>query len=199
MAAQLATTLEPSTVGRPRDNQKTEQILRAARQLILDQGISVTIEQISQASGVSRDAVYRRWPTRHDVVATVALQLLTEAVPIPDTGSLRSDLHDVMTAGAQGLTSGPFGRVYRSLIGEAERDPRWERVLVAAHRQRRATTAIIVDRAKARGELAPTADGELLIDMIAGVLWYRVLVVRNPTPERDLSTLIDRALAAFSA
>jgi len=197
MAVQLASTLESSALGRPRDSRKTEQILAAARELVLQQGIGVTIDQISRAAGVSRDAVYRRWPTRRDVVVTVALQLLTEQVPIPDTGSLREDLISVMTAGVQGLASGSFGRVYRSLIAEAERDPSWEPVLLAAYQQRRETTAVILDRATARGELASSADGQLLIDMIAGVLWYRVLVIRDPTPEGDLPVLVDRSLAAF--
>jgi AcrR family transcriptional regulator len=193
----LVNAVEPAALGRPRDARKTEQILQAARELVLEQGINVTIEQIAAAAGVSRDAVYRRWPSRRDVVITVALQCLSDAVPIPDTGSIRGDLLSIMTAGAQGLAAGPFGRVYRSLLAEAERDPSWEPVLLAAHQQRRAVTAVVLDRAKACGEVPPGADSELLIDMISGVLWYRILVVRTPLPKRQLPELIDRALAAF--
>jgi AcrR family transcriptional regulator len=184
-------------LGRPRDAGKTQQILDAARTLILQQGINVTIDQISRAAGVSRDAVYRRWPTRRDVVMTVAMQSLSETVPIPDTGSLREDLRRVMTAGAEGLVSGPFGRVIRSLIAEVERDPSWESVLVAAHDGRRSVTSVIVERAVRRGELPANTDGDLLIDMIAGVVWYRVLVVRKQTSSSDLDTLIKRVLRAF--
>jgi hypothetical protein len=102
-----------------------------------------------------------------------------------------------MTAGAKGRASGPFGMVYRSLLAAAERDPSWEPVLVAAHQQRRAVTAVIIDRAKARGELSSDVDGDLLIDMISGVLWYRVLVVRTPASRRQLLDLVDHVLVAF--
>jgi len=197
VTAELASTLEACAVGRPRDTAKTQQILRAAQELILEQGISITVEQIARAAGVSRDAVYRRWPTRRDVIITVAMQCLSEAVPIPDTGSLREDLMRLMTAGAEGLVTGTFGRVYRSLMAEAERAPSWEPVLLAAHRQRRAATAVIMERAVARGELPAHADPELLIDMISGVLWYRVLVVRHGEPAHDLPALVDRVLASF--
>lgn len=185
--------------GRPRDAQKTERILEAARDLVLEQGIHVTIDQISRAAGVSRDAVYRRWPSRRDVVMVVALQCLAESVPIPDSGSLREDLVQVMTAGSEGLASGAFGRVIRSLIAEAERDHEWEPVLLAAHQQRRSDTAVLVERAQARGELPAMVDGELLVDLIAGVLWYRVLVAREPMPAAQLPALVDRVLVAFLA
>jgi AcrR family transcriptional regulator len=194
--AALATTLKPAALGRPRDARKTEQILHAARDLMLEQGIQVTIEQIARAGGVSRDAVYRRWPTRRDVVITVAMQCLSEAVPIPQTGCLRDDLLAMMTAGSQGL-AGAFGRLYRSLIAEAERDASWEPVLLAAHQQRRIDTAIVLDRAEARGELPSRVDRDLLIDMISGVIWYRALVARSPMPEGDLPDLIERTLLAF--
>lgn len=199
MPGPLTNAPSPSGLGRPRDAQKTEQILQAARELILEKGINVTIDEISRAAGVSRDAVYRRWPSRRDVVMVVAMQCLAETVPIPDTGSLREDLIRVMTAGSEGLASGSFGRVIRSLIAEAERDPEWEPVLLAAHQQRRSDTAVLLERAQARGELASTVDGELLVDLIAGVLWYRVLVARDPMAPGALPGLVDRALSAFTS
>lgn len=195
--AQFATMLEQSSTGRPRDSLKTKQILDATRRLIVDQGIGVTIDQIARAAGVSRDAVYTRWPTRRDVIVTAALDLVTDEVPVPDTGSLRDDLLVLISAFAHGLTGG-FGRVYRSMLAEADRDPLWQPVLVSVHQNRRAATAVILERGVARGELTSLQDGDQLLDFLAGILWYRFLISYDPKPEHDLAELVDRAVAAFT-
>jgi hypothetical protein len=131
------------------------------------------------------------------VIITAALELVTEEVPIPNTGSLRGDLLDLATAFAHGLTGG-FGRVYRSILAEADRDPHWQPVLIATLQSRRAATAVILERAVERGELASVQEGNQLLDFIAGVLWYHFLIALDLQPEHDVAGIVDHALAGFT-
>ncbi|MEV0143448.1 MULTISPECIES: TetR-like C-terminal domain-containing protein [unclassified Nonomuraea] len=57
----------------------------------------------------------------------------------------------------------------------------------------------ILDRAAARGEIPPDVDRELLIDVVYGVLWYRLMLNHAPLGEdagRELTGLLIRAVSA---
>jgi hypothetical protein len=56
----------------------------------------------------------------------------------------------------------------------------------------------ILQRAAARGEIAGNVDPELLLDVVFGVLWYRLLLDYAPLDDaaaRDLAALVVRAAA----
>jgi hypothetical protein len=62
---------------------------------------------------------------------------------------------------------------------------------------RRAALREILDWAVARGEIAPDEDLDILIDVVFGVLWYRLLLDHAPISERaglELAALILRAI-----
>src|SRR6187402_997198 len=52
---------------------------------------ALRIEDIAARSGVNKTTIYRRWPTKPELVAA-ALRALTQPPQAPDTGSLRGDL-----------------------------------------------------------------------------------------------------------
>ena len=52
-----------------------EEILEAARQVFLEEGIQATTAAIAEHAGISEGTIYRRWPTKHD--------LFTAAMDIP--------------------------------------------------------------------------------------------------------------------
>jgi hypothetical protein len=61
---------------------------------------------------------------------------------------------------------------------------------------RRAALRSIFQRAVQRGEVAEELDPELLIDMVYGVLWYRLLLDHAPISEaagQQLAALVVRA------
>lgn len=56
--------------GRPRSDEVEERIRAAARELLASAGYgSMSFEAISQATGVSRSTIYRRWQTRGELAA----------------------------------------------------------------------------------------------------------------------------------
>lgn len=63
---------------------------------------------------------------------------------------------------------------------------------------RRAALRGILQHAAARGEIAGDVDPELLLDVVFGVLWYRLLLEHTPlddTAARELASLVVRAAA----
>jgi Tetracyclin repressor-like, C-terminal domain len=50
----------------------------------------------------------------------------------------------------------------------------------------------------ARGELAPTVDQELLIDLLLGPIWLRLLITRNPITREYVDAVIQAVLTALA-
>ena len=49
----------------------------------------------------------------------------------------------------------------------------------------------------ARGELSPSADQELRIDLLIGPLWLRLLLANDPITPEYVDSNVQAALAAF--
>src|SRR4051794_31864923 len=53
---------------------------------------ALKIDDVAMRAGVNKTTVYRRWPTKEDLVRAALLSITADRFVIPDTGSLRSDL-----------------------------------------------------------------------------------------------------------
>jgi AcrR family transcriptional regulator len=184
--------------GRPRSEQTRQAILAAALAELREHGYAeTTVEGIAARAGAGKQTIYRWWSSKPDVVLDALLDLAATEVPISDEGSLRADLVTFLAATFQPR---PDARsVLTGLMAQAVLDP----VFGATFRDRflfgrRAALRVILRRAVDRGELDPEQDIELLIDVVFGVLWYRMLVDHAPLEEavgRQLAALILRASA----
>ena len=73
-------------------------LLDAAWDELADKGYSAfTIESVAERAATSRAVIYRRWPTKPELVrAAVGQAGERDPVEIPDTGSLRDDLVELL-------------------------------------------------------------------------------------------------------
>ncbi|MCP2340007.1 TetR/AcrR family transcriptional regulator [Actinomadura rupiterrae] len=184
--------------GRPRSEAARRAILDAAIGELQERGYgALTMQGIAARAGVGKQTVYRWWPSRADVVLEAVIEWADEAVALPDTGSLEDDLDAFLAATFRQRGQRPL---LLGLMAEALLDPAFatqfrDRFLFA----RRAAFRSILDRAAARGEVAPDADPELLMDVVYGVLWYRLMLDHAPIDDelgRRLSRLVAREAAA---
>lgn len=158
---------------------------------------ALTMQGIAARAGVGKQTVYRWWSSKADVVLEAMTGLADELVAVPDEGSLDADL-DVFLA----ATFHQRGQraVLVGLMAEALLDPAFavqfrERFVFT----RRAVFRSILERAIARGEVAPDTDLELLADIVYGVLWYRIMLDHAPLDEelgRRLGRLVVREATA---
>jgi len=183
-------------LGRPRSEDRRRAILAAAVDELRERGYAaLTIEGIAARAGAGKQTIYRWWPSRADVVLEALLDEAESAIAIPDEGSLPEDLLAFLTATFHQRGQRP---VLVGLMAQALLDP----VFALAFRDRflfarRAALREIFDRAAGRGEIAPGIDPELLIDVVYGVLWYRLLLDHAPLDDaagQDLADLVLRAV-----
>ncbi|WP_026415180.1 TetR/AcrR family transcriptional regulator [Actinomadura oligospora] len=179
--------------GRPRSEAARRAILDAAMEALQERGYAaLTMQGIAARAGVGKQTVYRWWPSKADVVLEAMAGMADEMVAVPDEGSLEADLDAFLAA-----TFHQRGQraVLVGLMAEALLDPAFaaqfkERFLLA----RRAVFRSILERAAARGEVAPDVDLDLLGDIVYGVLWYRLMLGHAPLDE-DLGRRLSRLVA----
>jgi AcrR family transcriptional regulator len=84
--------------GRPPDTTINERALDAARQLLVERGFdATTIRAVAERSGVHASAIYRRWPSRIELIEEATFSGLSPGVVQP-TGDLRRDLRRFIRA-----------------------------------------------------------------------------------------------------
>jgi AcrR family transcriptional regulator len=188
-------------MGRPRSEETRQKILAAAIAELEDHGYAaLTIEGIAARAGAGKQTIYRWWPSKADVVLEAMMDLAAARIAVPDTGSLSDDLDAFLAATFRQRGQAP---VLRGLMAEALLDPVFhdafrDRFLFA----RRAALRAVFEQAGARGELSPNADVELLLDVVFGVLWYRLMLDHAPLDEdagRQLAALVARAASASAS
>lgn len=183
-------TPRPHT-GRRRNDAARRAILAATGELLARSGTSVTIADIAAAAGVSKQTIYRWWPSKGAVLLEAMTERARAAAPEPDTGTLHGDLTALLTATFTTVATEPVASLLRAVLAEAQTDPATAELLAEFIRDRRATFTRILDRARARGELSADADTELFVDQAFGVLWYRLAVARTALDANIAARLVE--------
>jgi AcrR family transcriptional regulator len=181
--------------GRPRSEQARQAILEAAGQLLSETGYGrLTMEGIARRAGVSKQTIYRWWPTRSAVVQEALTEGAAALAPAPDLGSLEADLRALVGATARGM-GGAYADMLTGLMAEAQLDDDFaERFRAGFLAQRRAVLREVIERAGARGEIAAHTDIDLLTDLVFGTLWYRLLARHAPVDGQLADRLTDLVL-----
>ena len=183
--------------GRPRSEQTRDAILDAALAELEERGYAaLTIEGIAARAGAGKQTIYRWWPSKADVVLDAMMELAARRIKVPDKGSLEADLLSFLTDSFRQRQLRP---VLVALMAQAQLDPAFatafrERFLFV----RRAALRTVLAAARDRGEIDPDVDRELLIDVVFGVLWYRLLVGHVPLDNKAARELTDLVVRAAS-
>lgn len=189
----------PSCPSGSRREARTEAILRAALEQLAKVGYSaMSIEEVAASVGIAKTTVYRRYPTKLDLVRAALGQFLGEAFgEPPNTGSLRGDLI-LMGRQALQLTSSVIGQgLFRaSLLHSVE--PELEQMGKHFEFQRAERQRVVAVRAVARGELSSEADFVTVMELLSGALLLRAVVKREPVDEIEVARMVDVLLQGVS-
>lgn len=160
-----------------RNEQSRRAILDAAISMIGELGYDgISIEAIARQAGVSKQTIYRWWPSKGAVILEAATESLGTVVAIPDTGDIVADLRTQLTAILELITTTGFGPAYRCLIAAGQSDSDLLRAVFAQIVEPniedfRARTAL----AQQRGEMRIDADWQTMRDLLYGVVEYRLI------------------------
>jgi AcrR family transcriptional regulator len=185
--------------GRPRSEESRAAVLRATSALLHEVGLrAMTTEEIASRSGASKATIYKWWPNKYAVAIDAFLSEMMAESRDPDTGSARQDLTEVVRGLARFYT-GPSGRVYAQLVGEAQTDPSIQRELRAnLVESRRDLFRTIWDRGVARGELRADVDREVAIDLVVGPALYRLMMGHAPLTDAAADAIVDAAIRGLT-
>jgi AcrR family transcriptional regulator len=181
--------------GRPRSETARHAILAAATSLIDEEGYGgVTMEGIARRAGVSKQTIYRWWPSPAAIVLEALNAGASRIAPLVETGDFEHDLRVFVRHSVIGAR-GKVARLLTALMAEAQRDP----VFAESFRngflaQRRAVMRQLLDHAKSSGQLRDGVDADLLVELFFGALWYRLLAASGPINRRFADDLTDALL-----
>jgi AcrR family transcriptional regulator len=166
MSTSTATRMQP---GRPRDHRIDAAVLRAVVDLLPRTGYQgLTVAAVAARAGTTKPAVYRRWPTKtqlvHEAVFPVAARPL-----VPDGVDLVADVRDMVAASAELFGRPEVRAAVPGLLAEFARDSDTHaelqrRVAVPAWADLRAR----IERAVASGQARPDIEPDVLLDVIGG-------------------------------
>nr|WP_218882021.1 TetR/AcrR family transcriptional regulator [Nesterenkonia xinjiangensis] len=144
---------------------------------MIDQGRPVTVSAVVEASGVSRSALYRRWPGMTELIAA-ALDRGRATIELDIDGDIREAIMSIMF-GDPAAALGPSysERRFRARMALVMQNPDVQQAYWKAHvRRRRAAFHRALSEAVRRGDLRSDLDLEACIDLINGVFYYQVVV-----------------------
>ncbi|HZD00291.1 MAG TPA: TetR/AcrR family transcriptional regulator [Actinomycetes bacterium] len=177
--------------GRPRSERAHQAILQATTELLLEQGFAeMSVEGVASRAGVGKATIYRRWPSKADLVAEAIAQLSHKVLDPVDTGSVRGDLIVLSEQAFHTQEAGDVTQIMIKLMSERARHPELQDAFMRRVVQpRRRVVADVLERGIARGELRQDVDVELLVDLLAGVIMYRSLLTAKHFPPLDREAL----------
>jgi AcrR family transcriptional regulator len=157
---------------------------------------SLTIESVASRAQTGKASIYRRWPTKQQLVMDSVACLITgplmRLIADPeDDVSTRDALLDVLDQVSTMLT-GAHADAMRSVLGESLRDQTFSGTVECDFFEPRKRALIsLLERGVERGEVRPDAVDDVIVDMIAGTLIHRVLIRRQEATREDLEHLVD--------
>lgn len=181
--------------GRPRKEDIDAQILTATRELI-DESEAITVTRIVQRSGVSRAALYLRWPSITALVAAAVDAGRQQPEPLATDGDPREAILGAFlgTAGGEQPAGYPEER-FRQRIRLAMEDPDLQKTYWVSHvSRRRAPIEKALRDAITRGVLRDDLDVEACFDLLAGVFYYQLVVRGDRLTDEAVLARCRRAL-----
>lgn len=183
----------PLSAGRPRKEEATDAVRKAALELAQEGGItSTTIEGIARRSGVAKTTIYRRWPNSAAVVMDAFLQEMSPLIAYRRQPTLRLTLASTLKQLVVALR-GPRGVLLKGLLGAAQTDPDLQRAFQNHWiGPRREQAMAVLAQARSSGELPPHVDGDLLIDSLYGAVYYRLMIPYAELSEEFVDDLVQQ-------
>jgi AcrR family transcriptional regulator len=158
---------------------------------------ALSIESVAARAGVGKTTIYRRWPSKMELVLE-SLSMVHTEVPVIDTGNFRDDL-TTMLMGASHVRATIVEQLLVRVMGEVKSNPEVFQVFM----ERNVTPRFVriyqmIDRAKERGELRQEIDPSIIMALAAGPFFFQILfagILTTPSssPEK-VEELVDAIL-----
>jgi AcrR family transcriptional regulator len=165
--------------GRPREERVSVAVLEAVVALVTEKGMdAVTMDAVAALAGVSKPAIYRRWPTKQDLIVAAA-ESRVGALTIADLGDFRAELRALLTARLEAYRAPGTDRLLAAMIDAAAEAGAGRHAYGDYTARVMSETRRILERGIARGEVRSDTDLAAAATLIAAPLVYRMLAERR--------------------
>jgi AcrR family transcriptional regulator len=157
---------------------------------------SLTMEGVAAGAQTGKAAVYRRWPSKEDLVADALRAGLPRFDEVPDLGGVREDLLALCLRARDAMFSRP-GFALRSVIHECDtlQAERFHAVIfqgvveptIQALRE-------VISRGIERGEVRRDAANGYVFDAIPAMMMYRSKMCGSEWTDEDVEEMIDQLM-----
>lgn len=181
--------LEP-TPWTPRETE----LLEVTLQLLQEHGYDrLTLDAVAARARASKATVYRRWPSKAELVLAAFIEGVRQIAVHPQTGSLRGDLLQLGHACREQASE--LAGTIRAVLVEVSRHPALNDAM--QHQfldQRRALIHEILRDAADRGEIDAAVISDELWDLLPGYLIFRIIMPSRPPTRETVETLVDEVI-----
>ncbi|WP_017572515.1 TetR/AcrR family transcriptional regulator [Nocardiopsis halotolerans] len=157
----------------------------------------LAIERVARRAGVSKAAVYRRWPNRQLLVLAELERRMGRVEP-PNSGCTLCDLDEALSLFARTFTCmGPefLSPLLADCSGDAELHRRFMDTLFTPPRE---AVRDALERARDRGDLRDDVDLTLAVDTLASLVHYRLLFGHAPVDGEEISRAVATLLRGLA-
>lgn len=168
--------------GRKLDLSRNAHLLECALDVLAESGYEgTTIDAVAARAGAARATVYRRWPTKAELVLEA---VVNAAIPvpdnIPDTGSLAGDFA-ALTSDEARAANARMMQVVAGLLPTLADNAELTRAVRDGLTEPRITVMrVTLERAEARGEIPAGRNLELLANVVPAMIAWRSILLREP-------------------
>lgn len=186
------------TSGRPTSaspwSPREAELLAVTLQLLQQNGYDrLTVEAVATTAQASKATVYRRWPTKADLVLAAFIEGVRQVAVPPDTGTLRGDLLRLGDSVLDQCCT--HAGTLRAVLVEVSTNPALSEAM--KHQfidERRALMRFVLQQAVDRGEINAAAINDELWDLLPGYLTFRSLIPNTAPTHETVQTLVDNVL-----
>lgn len=179
---------------------KTSAIKRAALIEVAKKGYArLTMEAVAKRAKVGKAALYRRWSGKEEMLIDLLHTIGLEIVSVEDQGSLEADLTAYVKQTIQLLKRPLAKKILPDLYTEMTRDTLFaEKIRQVMQRPKRAKASEIMERAIVRKEINSPIDKEIMLDALAGIIYWRFIITQEPLNEDYSASLVAILVAVFT-
>jgi AcrR family transcriptional regulator len=175
-------------------SEREAELLAITLELLQEHGYDrLSVEAVATKAKASKATMYRRWPSKADLVLAAFIEGTRNSAVPPHTGSLRGDLLEIGRATCE--QAQVHTRTMRAVLNEMSHSPGLQAVMQEKFvLQRKLVLDGVLADAVARGEIDAAAIDEEIFDLLPGYLVFRALVSDRPPTGDTVRILVDDVL-----
>ena len=197
-ATGVAVDAVPSAAHRRRGAALEDAIVDAVFAELSEVGYAAfTIESVAARAQTGKASIYRRWPTKQDLVLNAFCSRFGSPESFVDDALADATTRDIFIAIGRRIIDvcESAGEAIRAVACEVTRSPDLATAIdTQVHCEKRLAAVRVLERGVARGEVRPDAVDPMYAEILPALLMQQMILFNRPVDDETLLTIVDRVL-----